>query len=49
MPALPPYIPAQEGQFNTWLNNFSTLISANPPAYGLMTSDAANIAAQTAG
>ncbi len=48
MPALPPYLPTKEADFNNWLNNFSTLISANPPAFGLMTTDAATIAAQTA-
>ena len=48
MPALPPYLPTKEADFNNWLNNFSTLISANPPAYGLMTTDAATIAAQNA-
>jgi hypothetical protein len=48
MPALPPYIPAKDADFTSFLANFSTLISANPPAFGLLTSDAANIAAQNA-
>jgi hypothetical protein len=48
MPALPPYMPTKEADFTNWLNNSSTLISANPPAYGLMSTDAANIAAQNA-
>ena len=48
MPALPPYIPVQEGEFTSWLANFSTLISAAPSMYGLLTSDAATIAAQNA-
>ncbi len=48
MPALPPYIPAKEKDFNDFLNNFSTLISATPAAFGISTTDAATIAAQTA-
>jgi hypothetical protein len=41
-------MPTKEADFTNWLNNFSTLIAANPPAYGLMSTDAANIAAQNA-
>lgn len=48
MPALPSYMPAQERQFTDWLNNFSTLIAHNPLMYGLLTTDAATIAAQNA-
>lgn len=48
MPALPPYMPTKEADFASWLANFSTLISANPSAYGLMTTDAATIAPQNA-
>ena len=48
MPALPSYMPTREADFTPWLAISSTLISANPPAYGLMTTDAANIAAQNA-
>jgi len=29
MPALPPYMPAKEADFTSWLANFSTLISAD--------------------
>jgi len=46
MPALPPYIPSKDGQFNAWAANFSTLITAAPATYGLTTTDASNIAAQ---
>jgi hypothetical protein len=45
IPALPPYIPTQEGQFTSFLGQFSSHISANSPAYGLQASDAATIAA----
>ena len=48
MPALPPYIPAKDAMFNHWLVNFSGLITANPPLYGLTPSDATAIAAPTA-
>jgi hypothetical protein len=48
MPALPPYMPAQQAAFTSWLNNFSTLISEGPSAYGLLPSDAATIAALNA-
>ena len=45
MPALPPYIPAKDESLNSWLANFSTLISASPASYGLASSDATAIAA----
>lgn len=48
MPALAPYIPTKEAQLNTWLANFSTLITASPGTYGLMASDATAIAAAVA-
>jgi hypothetical protein len=41
-----PYIPAQNGQFATWLANFSAKITASPTTYGLVTADATTIAAQ---
>lgn len=47
MPALPPYIPPKDADFNNWLLNFSTLLSANPPLYGLTSTDAANVATVT--
>jgi len=48
MPALAPYIPNRDSQLDLWLTNFSSLITANPPLYGLMSSDATNIAAAVA-
>lgn len=39
------YIPNRDGDFNTWLNNFSDLISAAPTSYGLTAGDAAALAA----
>jgi hypothetical protein len=48
MPALAPYIPNRDANLNNWLANFSTLISANPFTYGLVTADAATIAAAVA-
>lgn len=44
MPALPSYIPARNGDFVTWLDNFSALISATPGTYGLSSGDASAIA-----
>lgn len=38
------YIPATDAAFRDWLDNFSTLISADPGKYGLDASDAAVIA-----
>lgn len=46
MPAVAPYIPPRDAAFANWLSNFSTLITASPMTYGLMTSDAVTIAAQ---
>jgi hypothetical protein len=46
MAALPPYIPAKNAAFVTWLANFSTLITASPGTYGLLPGDATAIAAQ---
>lgn len=37
------YIPATDAAFRDWLNNFSTLISADPGKYGLDAGDAAVI------
>lgn len=48
MPALPPYIPPKDGAFNSWITNFSSLITAAPATYGLATGDASAIAAATA-
>lgn len=46
MPSLPSYIPAKNANFVAWSQNFSTLITASPASYGLVTGDAAAIAAQ---
>jgi len=40
-----PYIPAKNAQYQAWLLNFSTVITANPANYGLTSTDASNIAA----
>ena len=48
MPALAPYIPNKQAQLSAWATNFSTLITASPATYGLMTSDAVTIAAAVA-
>jgi hypothetical protein len=45
MPASP-YIPARDGDYDTWLTNFSALITAAPATYGLAAPDAVIIAAQ---
>ena len=45
MPALPPYIPAKQADYEAWLSNFSALITANPSTYGLDATIAATIAA----
>ena len=47
MPAVPPYIPPKDAAFGNWLDNFSSLISLSPPAYGLTPTDAVNIAGVT--
>lgn len=41
-----PYIPATDSGFQSWLLNFSTLITAAPTDYGLVSGDAVIIAAQ---
>lgn len=48
MPALPPYIPAKDAAFNSWLVNFSTLLSAAPATYGQTAAVAADVAATEA-
>jgi hypothetical protein len=45
MAALPPYIPARDGPFSSWLANFSTKLTAAPSTYGLVALDAVNVAA----
>lgn len=41
----PSYIPAKDADFDPWLNNFRTLIAANPTDYGLVAGDATIISA----
>ncbi len=41
----PPYLPAQDAAFDSWFNNFSTLITGSPTTYGLIAGDATTIAA----
>lgn len=48
MPAVSPYIPTKQADANLWLQNFSTLITATPSAFGLAPVDATNIAAAVA-
>lgn len=40
MPALPPYIPARDADFNNWITNFNSLLTASPSTYGLIAADA---------
>ena len=42
----PPYIPPQLAQFDTWLQNFTTLLTATPADFGLTAPDAVICAAQ---
>jgi hypothetical protein len=44
MPAVAPYIPPRQSNFDAWFNNFSTLITASPSTYGLTPADATTIA-----
>ncbi len=39
-----PYIPAADGPFQDWLNNFSTKLTASPTTYGLLAGDAVIVA-----
>lgn len=40
-----PYIPPQDAQFDAWVTNFSTLLTADPTTYGLVAGDATAVAA----
>lgn len=40
MPALAPYLPPKNSDYDAWLANFSGLITANPPLFGLTAGDA---------
>jgi hypothetical protein len=44
MPSVAPYIPPKDTDLLTWVNNFSSLITAAPATYGLSAGDAVNIA-----
>ncbi len=44
-----PYIPATDAGFRDWLNNFATLIAADPNRYGLDAGDAAIISNHNTG
>ena len=48
MPALAPYIPVKDSDLNNWAANFSSLITAAPATYGLVSGDATAIAAVVA-
>jgi hypothetical protein len=43
--AVAPYIPPKNADLLSWAQNFSTLLTASPSTYGLMSSDAATVAA----
>lgn len=42
-----PYIPTRDTDFNSWLANFSTLLTASPGTYGLLAADATTVAGVT--
>lgn len=44
MPALPGYIPSKDADLANWADNFSTLLTAAPTTYGLVTGDATAVA-----
>jgi hypothetical protein len=46
MPSLPPYIPNKDAAFDAWLQNFSTLLTANPTLYGQTAGAASTVAGQ---
>jgi hypothetical protein len=48
MAANPDYMPTKEAELNTWLSNFSALLTATPLAYGLTAPDAVAVAAEQA-
>lgn len=41
------YIPSRDADFQVWLDNFSSMITADPTAYGLSSSDATALATLT--
>jgi hypothetical protein len=42
-----PYLPASDANFNDWLLNFSTKLTASPATYGLIAGDATAVAGVT--
>lgn len=48
MPQVAPYIPNRDADLDTWLANFSSLITTSPATYGLVSGDATAIAAAVA-
>lgn len=44
MASYPPYVPAKDADFATWLANFDALLTANPGDFGLDAGDAAIVA-----
>jgi hypothetical protein len=42
-----PYIPAKDADFDAWIQNFNTLLTANPTNYGLVAADATAVDAVT--
>lgn len=48
MPAVAPYIPAQDAQYDAWLANFSALLTASPATYGQTPTVALAVAAAQA-
>lgn len=43
-----PYIPTRDAEFSDWLDNFSTLLTASPATYGLVSGDATAVSAKNA-
>lgn len=43
MSSLPNYIPPRDADFNNWVTNFSTLLTAAPATYGLSAGDATSV------
>jgi hypothetical protein len=44
----PPYIPPTDTDFNSWIDNFSAVLTAAPATYGLLAADATVVAGVTA-
>ena len=48
MPALPPYLPDKQADFNNWANNFASVINSSPSTFGLTAADGAIISSAVA-